>query len=67
MANRKIVEAVYEKVSNCIGCRNHCPCKALSCYIDEIGIDEFVEQLESDSLPKYIRELFDQKRNQLNI
>lgn len=61
------VQLVQQKLSECNGCKNNCPCLVLSKYMNEVGIEEFERQLNNGTLPDNIKAIYLSKKNQLNV
>lgn len=64
---KRNVEIVNEKVSNCKGCKNDCPCLALAAYMNQVGNEEFTRQYEEGTLPNDIKEIYISKKNKMNL
>lgn len=63
MSTHLIHEDFFNQLDNdmknlCAKCNKECPCKRLSNYIREVGIEEFKKQHYSFSLPKDIQDAF---------
>lgn len=64
---KRNIELVNEKVSNCKGCKSNCPCQTLAAYMKQVGNEEFSRQFESNTLPNDIKEIYNSKKRKMNL